>query len=113
MYNYSFYSAILGLSSEWSITNVNFDEQSGNIEMHIHNAGGNSFICPRCGSNILKTENRKGHWLWQDNFNLRFHIYAIIPQVTCERCGEVKIHLPWEQRGFENKEFTSVVLAQE
>lgn len=106
MHNYSFYSAILGLSSNWHITNVTVDEQSGNIELHIHNVHGSSFTCSECGERILPTGIRKGRWFRDNNSNLRFHISAMIPLVTCERCGEVKVQLPWEQSGFRCEELS-------
>ena len=104
MLNYSFYSAILGLSSSWRITNVTVDEQSGNIELHIHNAHSGSFTCSECGACILPKGNRKGRWSRDSNHKIRFHISAIIPLVSCESCGEMKIQLPWEQSGFRNEE---------
>ena len=97
MHDYSFYSAILGLSSNWRIQNVTVDERSGDIELHIRSRKGSKFSCPTCGALKLPTGVSKARWLHENHLNIRFYISALIPVISCERCGEMKAEIPWEQ----------------
>jgi len=97
MQNYSFYSAILGLSSIWHILNVTVDEPSGDIELHICSRKGVKFSCPTCGALKLPSGVSKARWLHENHLNIRFYISALVPIISCERCGEMKANIPWEQ----------------
>ncbi len=99
MQDYSFYSAILGLSSNWLISNVSIDERSGDIELHIHYKKGSKFSCPACGALKLPSRVSKSRWLHENRLNVRFYITALIPVITCECCGEMKLEAPWERAG--------------
>lgn len=99
MHDYSFYSAILGLSSKWRISNVTVDERSGDIELHIQSKKGSTFSCPTCGALRLPSGVSKSRWLHENHLNVRFYISALIPIISCERCGEMKAEIPWEQAG--------------
>ena len=104
MQDYSFYSAILGLSSRWRISNVTVDKPSGTIELHIHSTSGSRFFCPACGKGMRPNGTRKARWSCNNETNLRFNISAVIPLLTCERCGTTEVPLPWEQTGFRCEE---------
>jgi transposase len=97
MNDYSFYSAILGLSSNWRILDVTVNEQSGDIELHIRSRKGSRFSCPVCGALKLPSGKIKARWLHENHLNIRFYISAFIPVITCEQCGELKADIPWEQ----------------
>jgi len=99
MHDYSFYSAILGLSSKWRILNVTVDDRSGDIELHIRSRRGSKFSCPACGALKLPSGVSKARWLHDNHLNIRFFISAVIPIISCERCGEMKADIPWEQAG--------------
>lgn len=99
MHNYSFYSAILGLSSQWRILNVTVDEQSGDIELHIRSRRGSTFSCPTCGALKVPLSASKSRWLHENHLNIRFYISALIPIISCESCGDMKVKIPWEQAG--------------
>lgn len=99
MGEYSFFSAILGLSSNWRIINVTMDKQSGNFELHLRSQKGNKFNCPTCGALKLQSGFSKVRWLHENSLNIQFYISALIPVITCECCGEIKVDIPWEQHG--------------
>ena len=108
MHDYSFYSAILGLSSNWRILNVTVDERSGDIELHIRSRKGSRFSCPSCGALKLPSGVSKARWLHENHLNIRFYISALIPVIDCERCGEMKADIPWEQAGATREEHEGV-----
>jgi len=95
MTGYSFYSAILGLSSDWRISDVTVGTPTENVEIHIVSTS--NFHCNVCGVTIMPSGFRKSRWLHHNRFNIRFYITALIPLVTCQCCGEIKIKVPWEQ----------------
>jgi len=99
MHDYSLYSAILGLSSKWRISNVTVVEPGGDIELHIRIRKGSRFSCPACGALKVPSGVSKARWLHENHLNIRFYISALIPMITCERCGEMKADIPWEQAG--------------
>jgi transposase len=99
MHDYSFYSAILGLSSKWRILDLTVDERSGDIELHISSRKGSRFSCPTCGALELPSGISKARWLQENRLNIRIYISALIPVITCERCGEMKVEISWEQAG--------------
>lgn len=97
MHDYSFYSAILGLSSKWCISNVTVDERCGDVEIHIQSKKGSKFSCPTCGALMLPSGVSRSRWLHENHLNIRFYISAMIPVITCECCGEMKVEVPWKQ----------------
>jgi len=99
MQDYSFYSAILGLSSNWRILTITVDELNGDIELHIRSRKGSRFSCTSCGALKLPSGVSKARWLHENHLNIRFYISALIPIISCERCGEMKADIPWEQSG--------------
>ncbi|NVN92651.1 MAG: hypothetical protein HXX11_18935 [Desulfuromonadales bacterium] len=92
----SLYSAILGLSSQWRISDVTIDEQSGITELHICSKDGSKFSCPTCGATKLPSRVSKARWLHENRLNIRLVISALIPIIVCERCGEMKVGVPWK-----------------
>ena len=99
MHDFSFYSAILGLSSKWRILNAAVDEPSGDLELYIRYRKGSKFSCRSCGALKLPCSASKARWLHDNHLNIRFFISTLIPIITCERCGEMKADIPWQQAG--------------
>lgn len=96
MHDFSFYSAILGLSSTWRILHVTVDEMSGEIELYIRSRKGSKFTCSKCGALKLPTGVSKARWLHENHLNIRFYISALVPVISCEQCGEMKADIPWK-----------------
>lgn len=95
--DYSFYSAIMGLSSDWRIADVTVDKQTGITELHICSQGTGRSRCPSCGASVVSAGARTSRWLHENHLNIRFLISALIPVLSCERCGKVQLPVPWEQ----------------
>jgi predicted RNA-binding Zn-ribbon protein involved in translation (DUF1610 family) len=110
MHDYSFYSAILGLSSVWRIADVTIDENSGDIELHIRSTTGSMFSCPTCGALKLPSSVNKARWLHENHLNIRFYISTLIPIIDCECCGEMKVEVPWKKAGVVCEEETHDVM---
>lgn len=95
MHDFSFYSAILGLSSKWRISDVSMGTASDTVEIHIVN--NDTFHCDICGAALIPSGFRKARWLHHNRLNIRFNISALIPLVSCPCCGELTVSVPWEQ----------------
>jgi predicted RNA-binding Zn-ribbon protein involved in translation (DUF1610 family) len=96
MHDYSFYSAILGLSTRWRISNVTVEPRTGTIELHINATEGNTYRCSDCGTQLYPKGFCKTRGLHNFNQSISLYISALVPKVTCSRCGEVNVKLPWE-----------------
>ncbi|MBT1073201.1 hypothetical protein [Pelotalea chapellei] len=107
MLDHTLYSAILGLSSEWNISHVTMDEQTGITEIHIRNHKGGIAPCPCCGSNLVQAGTQRTRWLHESHLNFRFVVSALVPVMSCESCGEVKLPMPWDQSRFKFLELES------
>ena len=99
MVDYNFYSAILGLSSDWQIVNVSVDAASGYTELHIRGREESAYSCPSCGSRRLPDRFNRIRALHESGHNIRFIISAKVPIVSCTECGEFKVALPWDRVG--------------
>lgn len=106
MFDYTFYSAILGLSDKWRIFNVTVDKQSGLIELHIQSNKGSQFSCTCCGALILPSKTSRSRWLHENCTNSSFYISAQIPVLYCQKCGEIKVIPPWKSSGILREEQT-------
>lgn len=106
MHDYTFYSAILGLSSKWRILDITLDEASETVELHVSSRRGSMFSCPSCGALKLPSGVSKARWLHENHLNIRLFISALIPVITCERCGEMKVEEPWDNSGSTHQEQT-------
>jgi predicted RNA-binding Zn-ribbon protein involved in translation (DUF1610 family) len=113
MHDYSFYSAIIGLSSNWRILDATMDESSGDIELHISSQKGSRFSCPSCGAEKLPFGVSKARWLHENHLKIRFFITALIPIINCDRCGEMKVNIPWKQAGQATEELQAEPVEQD
>lgn len=99
MHDYSLFSAILGLSSEWRISDVTVCDLTGITEVHIRSQVVVEVFCKICGVGVVSNEVRKVRWLHENQHNIRFVVSALLPVMTCGHCGEVMNSAPWEQPG--------------
>jgi len=97
MRDYSFYSAIMGLSSDWHIADVTVDNKTGITELHIRNKGAGKGRCPTCGADAVAEGTRTSRWLHENHLNIRLLISALIPILTCKHCGKTQMSVPWER----------------
>jgi|GEM_PF-4873215 len=97
MFNYSLYSAILGLSSKWNISNITEDKSTGLIVLHIKSNSSETFACAACGEENLPSGVQNKLWLYNNKLNIKFHVSLYSPQIVCIKCGNVHSVDPWKQ----------------
>lgn len=97
MFNYSLYSAILGLSSKWNISDISEDKPSGLIELHIKSNSSGTFPCAICGTENLPYSVHNKRWLYNNKLNIRFYVSLHSPRIHCKKCGDSHLIAPWNQ----------------
>ncbi len=95
----SIYSSILGLSSQWHISDAVLDRKARCLRLHIMAKSGAEFNCPVCGGSARRVGSHDGCWQHDDLLNMCFRISAVIPVTLCETCGTNRISAPWERVG--------------
>lgn len=99
MHDTSLYSSILGLSSQWHISNAVLDSKARCLRLDIAARSHAEFSCPVCGGAAVRVGADKGCWQHEDLLSMRFHISAVIPVTLCKTCGTNRISVPWERAG--------------
>lgn len=95
----SLYSAVLGLSSKWRISNASLDESSGCVEIRIGPSSDAEFSCPICNGRTNKVGASEHSWLHDAFLNTKLRIVARMPLISCETCGIKRVEAPWERPG--------------
>lgn len=95
----SLYSSILGLSSQWHISDAVLDRNARCLRLYIMARSGVEFNCPVCGCSAIRIGSHDGCWQHDDLLDLCFMISAVIPVTFCESCGTNRINAPWERTG--------------
>jgi transposase len=97
MYNNSIFSAILGLSAHWCITDVNLARGENRLEISVGTSDGALFSCPICRGKADVVSEEEARWQHENILNLQAHIRATLPLTFCSRCGINRVAAPWEK----------------
>ena len=97
MYNHTVFPALLGLSSHWSIKDLNFARRNNRLEITVEPSQNANFSCPICKGQVEIVSEKETRWQHDNLFNLRAQITAVLPMTSCERCGINRVHAPWEK----------------
>jgi len=99
MFNQSILTAILGLSSQWLVTDVTHSEQEQKVSIKVRAKAGALFSCPVCGKTCVREGEREQSWRNEKSLHLHIMLTARVPTVSCEKCGINRIVAPWERPG--------------
>ena len=99
MFGTTLYSAILGLSPRWRISNAVLDESADCVEIQIGASRGAEFSCPICNGRTDMVGTKEHRWQHDDLFSMQLRIVAIIPVISCKVCGTNRVKAPWERPG--------------
>jgi len=71
------YQQILGLSSPWTVSEVQLDQQAQEVRVHVEHPRGAKFCCPECGTEY-GVKNATVPWSEKGSrFTLMFEQFAI------------------------------------
>ena len=95
------FTAALGLSAPWEVTDVRFDPQAGRIDFDVRFARGSRFGCPACGAEGQAVhDTRERSWRHLHFFQYQAFIHAHLPRVRCAQCGKTtQVSPPWSREG--------------
>jgi transposase len=95
------FTAALGLSEPWEVSDVRFDAEAGRIDFDVAVAKGSRFACPGCGADHQAVhDTRKRTWRHLHFFQYAAYIHARLPRVRCQQCGQTtQVAAPWARPG--------------
>lgn len=97
------FQAALGLSEPWRVTSVEFDRESGRLDLRIDFPRGATFCCPECERAGLRAyDTVEKMWRHLDFFQHQAHVTARVPRVECPEHKVRQVAVPWarERSGF-------------
>ena len=94
------FSEALQIREPFYIQRVVFDQQQGELHIHIDFHKGAKFSCPECekpGLCVHDTEDKQ--WRHLNFFQYKAYLHFRHPRVRCDDHGVHRIKVPWAQRG--------------
>jgi transposase len=95
------FTAALGLSSPWQVSEVRFEQAAHEIHFDVR-CEARRLPCPRCGAADQPIHDRQARvWQHLHFFQFRAFVHAEVPRVRCAVCGErgePEVHqvlVPW------------------
>jgi len=99
MLHTTIFSATLGLSYPWTITEVNLDQGQKRLDIRVDFHTDSTFACPVCGQEREVCGTVCETWQHDDFFNYTALLHARVPRITCPTCGIGHVKLPWTRNG--------------
>lgn len=92
------YRALLGLDSNWKVTNVEFLPKQKAVDIHIVFCGA-GLECPKCKCDCTQADLApQRSWRHLDTMQFTTTIHASVPRSKCEECGVLTIPVPWADK---------------
>ena len=96
------FTAALGLGEPWRVSEVEFDQESGRLDLHVAYQRGARFACPEpgCGQDrcpVYDTVDKT--WRHLDFFEHKAFVKARVPRVRCPEHGVRLVAVPWARPG--------------
>ncbi|BBE10966.1 hypothetical protein HH1059_03520 [Halorhodospira halochloris] len=98
---HALFTAALGLSAPWKVSDIRFDAQAKRIDFDITFTSGSRFACPACGAEAQAVhDTRQRSWQHLHFFEHQAYIHAAVPRVRCQDCGKTtQVEVPWARPG--------------
>jgi transposase len=93
------YSQILGIQTPWQVSDVELDNQSGEVTVHVEQQAGQPLTCPQCGSVCAGYDKRQRRWRHLDTCQYKTILVGDVPRVECKEHGVVTVSVPWAEPG--------------
>ena len=89
-----FFTSLLGLTSSWSVTSVELNEESRLVEIHVEHVG--VLNCPVCGE-VCSLYDHCSERRWRDLDTMGFSTFVVarIPRSNCKDHGIKQLGVPW------------------
>jgi transposase len=93
------YARILGITSPWSVKEVELDLKGDEVRVIVEVDADARLKCPTCGKPCGRYDRRERRWRHLDTCQLKTILVADLPRVSCAEHGVVQIHVPWAEPG--------------
>lgn len=93
------YAAILGLTDQWIVSEVDVDAAAGEVTVFVAAAVDARLPCPECEAPCSRHDQRTRRWRHLDTCQYRTTVVASIPRVSCDAHGVRQVTVPWGEPG--------------
>lgn len=96
------FTAALGLGEPWRVSGAEFDEDAGQLDLHVDYPRGVRFPCPEpaCGQDRCPVHDTHDKtWRHLDFFQHKAFLHARVPRVRCPEHGVRLVEVPWARPG--------------
>jgi transposase len=95
------FGAALGIVPPWKVTSVDFNKESGRLDITIDFERGATFPCPVCGTPSPVHDTVEKVWRHLNFFQYEAYLHARVPRVKCPNsgCGVKLVQAPWARPG--------------
>lgn len=94
------YQQILGLSSPWTVSDVQLDHDAQEIRVRAEHPRGAKFCCPECSTELPCHDHAaERRWRHLDSCQFKTVLIARTPRVKCPEHGVRNATLPWAEKG--------------
>jgi transposase len=95
------FGVALGIVPPWEVTSVDFDKESGRLDITIDFQRGATFPCPVCGTPSPVHDTTEKVWRHLNFFQYEAYLHARVPRVKCPNsgCGVKLVQVPWARAG--------------
>jgi transposase len=96
------FTAALGLGEPWRVSGAEFDEDAGQLDLHVDYPRGARFRCPEPGCEQDRCSVHDTHdktWRHLDFFQHKAFLHARVPRVRCPEHGVRLVAVPWARPG--------------
>jgi len=93
------YAQILGITSPWSVGEIDLDLKECQIKVRIDIDQSSSLLCPICSKISPRYDKKYRRWRHLDTCQFQTTIEAEVPRVECVEHGVHLIAVPWAEFG--------------
>ena len=98
MFSATIFSATLGLSHPWEVTEINFASAENRLDITLAYDPATPIHCPCCGAEGKPAKLEPELWHHQNFFQYSTYLHARVPQIQCH-CGLYTVDRPWNRPG--------------
>jgi transposase len=93
------YEQLLGISSDWKVSDVQIDFSNQKVDVFITNKEKTKFPCPKCQQLYSVFDHREErNWRHLDTMQFKTILHAQIPRIRCKEHGKVSVDVSWADK---------------
>ena len=93
------FSAALGLSPQWRVSQCRFEGEPKRLELCLEHVPGEHFECPHCKALCPIHDTIERGWRHLNFFQYRCELVAKVPRTWCRKDGVHQVQVPWAREG--------------